>query len=450
MAPTAPVPLSFTASPTNLTLTPSQTFHLTIFQDLHFGEAEDTTWGPLQDIDTLSVIETVLNSENETQLVVLNGDLITGEDTFRENATAYVDEIVAPLVRRGLSWAATYGNHDSDYNLSRTAIYNREKTYSNSLTGNMVQTNDSGVSNYYLPVYTDGTNTDANAVPALLLWFFDSRGGYVFHSSPRSCCIYSASECETSCAKGLSFSFHEKSSNLAKTLLASNYYQQLTTDGTPIGQPNWVSSDVVNWFNSTRTTLAALYSPSPLPPSLAFVHIPIDAFLSIQESSSGIDAHTEPGINADIPLSQQGVQSDEGSSQTSFTYEGQDVPFMQALLGTENLLAVFSGHDHGNDWCARWDGKVSGLELELVGDGIDLCFSRHTGYGGYGSWTRGSRQVKVSLAGEGGVAVETWMRLEDGSVTGRVTLNATFGTDEYPEVPLTYTSEYDEGDPYTK
>lgn len=38
----------------------------------------------------------------------------------------------------------------------------------------MVDTNDSGVSNYYLPVYSnDGTDS----TPALILWFFDSRGG---------------------------------------------------------------------------------------------------------------------------------------------------------------------------------------------------------------------------------------------------------------------------------
>jgi hypothetical protein len=30
--------------------------------------------------------------------------------------------------------------------------------------------------------------------------------------------------------------------------------------------------------------------------------------------------------------------------------------------------------------------------------------------------------------------VETWNRLEDGSVSGRVTLNATYGTDSYPKV----------------
>lgn len=46
--------------------------------------------------------------------------------------------------------------------------------YANSLTGNAVTVDDSGISNYYLPVYDPQNATGA---PALILWFFDSRGG---------------------------------------------------------------------------------------------------------------------------------------------------------------------------------------------------------------------------------------------------------------------------------
>lgn len=92
-----------------LQFTQNGTFQITIFEDLHFGEAEDTDWGPLQDVDTLKVMRTVLDNE-ATQLVVLNGDLITGENTFKENSTDYVDEIVAPLIEAGLPWASTYGS----------------------------------------------------------------------------------------------------------------------------------------------------------------------------------------------------------------------------------------------------------------------------------------------------------------------------------------------------
>lgn len=95
-----------------LQFTQDGTFQIAIFEDLHFGEAEGTDWGPLQDVDTLQVMQTVLDNE-APQLVVLNGDLITGEDTFQENATDYVDEIVAPLVAAGLPWASTYGSTSS-------------------------------------------------------------------------------------------------------------------------------------------------------------------------------------------------------------------------------------------------------------------------------------------------------------------------------------------------
>ena len=119
------------------------------------------------------VMNVILDNESP-QLVVLNGDLITGENTFLANSTTYVDEIFRPLVQRNLTWASTYGNHDSDYNLSRAAILAKEKTYSGSLTQSMVTGTNAGVSNYYLEVYSsDTTKTTLD----LILWFFDSRGG---------------------------------------------------------------------------------------------------------------------------------------------------------------------------------------------------------------------------------------------------------------------------------
>lgn len=92
-----------------LQFTENGTFQVAIFEDLHFGEAEDTDWGPLQDVNTRKVMQTVLDSE-APQLVVLNGDLITGENTLKENSTDYIDEIVAPIIEAGLPWASTYGS----------------------------------------------------------------------------------------------------------------------------------------------------------------------------------------------------------------------------------------------------------------------------------------------------------------------------------------------------
>jgi hypothetical protein len=83
----------------------------------------------------------------------------------------------------------------------------------------------------------------------------------------------------------------------------------------------------------------------------------------------------------------------------------------------------------GNDWCFRWNSLLDGMTL--AGNGTFACFSRHSGYGGYGSWTRGSRQIllhEATLHEE----IASWNRLEDSSISGAVMLNSTYGTDMYP------------------
>ena len=78
--------------------------------------------------------------------------------------------------------------------------------------------------------------------------------------------------------------------------------------------------------------------------------------------------------------------------------------------------------------------------MNLTGNGMNLCFGRHSGYGGYGNWMRGSRQILLNEK-HLNTKTETWIRLEDGSVSGKVTLNATYGKDEYSPVNDTYTYE---------
>ena len=342
--------------------------------------AEDLDWGPQQDVNSTRVMNEVLNTETP-QLVVLNGDLITGENTFLENSTHYVDKIVAPLVEHNLLWASTYGNHDSDFNISGDGILAREHMYANSLTQSMVNTTYSGVSNYFLPVYSANTAIDT---PELLLWFFDSKGG--------------------------------------------NYFQQSTSNGTEVTRADWVDESVVDWFGREKARIKQSYGRSI--PSLAFFHIPVNAMLAFQDQ--GVSSTREPGINDDVPLAQQGQGSLQGDATEDVAqYGGQDIPFMKALLATEGLIATFSGHDHGDDWCFKWNSTLPGMNFS--GNGLDMCFGRHSGYGGYGSWTRGSRQILLHKQ-TSGISVGTWVRLEDGSVSGRVSLNRTYGSDEYPAV----------------
>lgn len=173
---------------------------------------------PQQDINSVEVIKKVLDKESPG-LVVLNGDLITGDNGFLENSTIYIEQIVGPLVQRNLPWASAYGNHDHQYNLSTDALLAHEKQWPNAMTKKMVGSPDAGTSNYYLPVFPNNCTSSSAAAeectPELILWFFDSRGGF--------------------------------------------QYQKKDSSGNRLGLPNWVDVSVVNWFQQTHALLTTKY-----------------------------------------------------------------------------------------------------------------------------------------------------------------------------------------------
>lgn len=77
-------------------------------------------------------------------------------------------------------------------------------------------------------------------------------------------------------------------------------------------------------------------------PSLVFVHIPVHATAVFQKNSRSATA--EPGLNEES-IGHQGDVCD--SAGNNCNYNGGDGPLMKALVETEGLMAVFSGHDHG-------------------------------------------------------------------------------------------------------
>jgi hypothetical protein len=303
-----------------------------------------------------------------------DGDLITGENTFLTNSTKYLDVVVKPLVERNMKWASTYGNHDSQYNLSRPALFAEESKYTLSYTQHAPST--SGITNYYLPLYPAQENCD----PIAILWFFDSQGGAPF---------------------------------------------QAPADSEDI--PNWVTPDIVSWFVAEQAVIKKQWGNLP---SLAFVHIPPTAFLDVQETvlpNYGEESTLFPGLNDDVPLAYEG----DGT---------QDIPFMQALVNTPGLHSVYSGHDHGDAWCGLWP-SVTGVTVPaegasgVNGKGPFVCFCKHSGYGGYGNWNRGARNLRLRFGEKGGLEgmeVESWVRMENGEVVQSVGLNTTYGVDVYP------------------
>ncbi|KAI1016398.1 hypothetical protein LB503_010461 [Fusarium chuoi] len=348
------------------------TFQISVFSDLHFAE-DASSIGPEKDARTVKVMGDVIDAELP-DLVVLNGDLINGESTFIHNSTVYIDQIVSPMVDRNMTWASTYGNHDHNRNLNGTAMLEREHTWPGSRTDSMVPGSDAGTTNYYLPVYA--SNCSSNCTPELILWFFDSRGGF--------------------------------------------YYQGGS-------QPNWVDKSVVEWFNETNADLREEYGKNI--PSLAFVHIPVYASLMLQ--NNGVDENYHPGINDETVIQQgAGWCADKKGG---CDYSDQDLPLMQALVATPGVIGLFSGHDHANSWCYKWEDKVG--DMDLAGNGINLCYGQHTGYGGYGDWIRGGRQIVVTQEGLENLEIDSHIRLESDEVVGRISLNSTYNTDAYAVTP---------------
>ncbi|KAL4076881.1 Metallo-dependent phosphatase-like protein [Scleroderma yunnanense] len=331
------------------------TFKLMVFADVHYGENPWDIWGPQQDTNTTRLMKTMLAIE-QPDYVVINGDLITGENTFRQNSTTLIDIIVQSLNDVKVPFSSTHGNHDNQVNITHMEEIVRETSLAPLSYTRRSPPDVGGIGgpgNYWVPVY----EKEMDVTPVLVLWFFDSRGG-------------------------------------------------VNTDGTLI--PDWVDESVARWIVKETEAMDTAWGQPESRSALAFVHIPPHAIQALQKS---LNSTANPGLNADA-LGQGSTQAtrDPGS-------EGNDHTFWDTLNShVKNLRVVISGHDHGDEWCAR----------EPTYDVI-FCFSKHSGYGGYGEedWGRGVRSLifRSSVPSDG---IETYILLEDGTMRARVILNSEY------------------------
>ena len=254
-----------------------------------------------------------------------------------------------------------------------------------------------GATNYYLPVFAADCPTGCGCTPELILWFFDSRSGFE--------------------------------------------YQKVDAQGNRIERPKWVDEEVAEWFVSENERIVEKFGK--VIPAITFVHIPVDAFRAIQ-NGPGLDPNRNPGMNdMEVTGQAEGFCAD-GVKNGTCAYGGQDVPFMKAVTSTPGMMGMFSAHIHGNSWCYKWTSDtLPGYPVQPEGEGLNICFGQRTGYGGNGNWERGTRNLLLRQDKLAKGEIDTWIRLESGDAVGSVSLNATFGQDVYPEVPVrkTYCEE---------
>lgn len=146
---------------------------------------------------------------------------------------------------------------------------------------------------------------------------------------------------------------------------------------TDIGGHGWVREDQIRWLRQALGRLSTPTEPDP-PPVLVFIHIPLPEYDEVWRlglcQGEKREAVCCPRINTGL---------------------------FASLHLAGNVLGVFAGHDHLNDY----EGSLHGIRL---------CYGRATGYNTYGEedFRHGARLIRLR---EGEADFTTWIRLDDGS-----------------------------------
>ncbi len=156
----------------------------------------------------------VLDAE-KPDFVIYTGDIIFGKPA-RESITKALE----PVVKRGIPFSVTFGNHDDEQDLSRKELYEYIKDIPNNLTGTVEGI--TGVTNYVLPILSSDGKKESTIV-------------YVFDS---------------------------------------NAYSPLKPKANGYG---WIALDQINWYVNQSKEYTAKNGGVPIP-SLAFFHIPIPEY----------------------------------------------------------------------------------------------------------------------------------------------------------------------------
>lgn len=128
------------------------------------------------------------------------------------------------------------------------------------------------------------------------------------------------------------------------------------------GMPEELSTEQVVWFNDTMRARRSKWGDVP---TLVFVHIPLWEYQDALNGGDQCFGDADDGITPTI--------SNTG--------------LFAALEAAPEVMAVFVGHDHCNDFCCKWGSQTHK---------VDLCFGHHSGYGGYdcpSAYDHGSRVI---------------------------------------------------------
>ena len=251
-------------------------FKIVQFTDLHLISGKDFTE---RNDSTYMLMRNVIKEENP-DLVVITGDIVVSG-----GAAEVWQKVVQPMTEAQVPFAVTFGNHDTEADISKPDILKFLQKNKYNLTTN-ADKKLSGVGNCSLPILSSEGKTMPWAI-----YLFDS------HAYPKD---------------------------------------------TILGTYDWIKNDQIQWYRD-QSAAYARQEGKPVP-ALAFFHIPLPEFEQVRKQKTVLGSIDEPVCSPSI-----------------------NSGLFSSFIEMGDVLGVFVGHDHNNDYV----GQLAG---------ICLGYGRKTGY----------------------------------------------------------------------
>ncbi|CAK9167051.1 unnamed protein product [Ilex paraguariensis] len=340
-------------------------FRILQVSDMHYADGKSTPcedvlpqqFPTCSDLNTTAFVHRMILAE-KPHLIVFTGDNIFGFDAT--DAETSMNAAFAPAISSNIPWAAVLGNHDQESTLSREDVMKHIVAMKHTLS----QLNPpeahfiDGFGNYNLEVLGIENSSFVNK-SVLNLYFLDSGDYSTVPSIPGYGWIKLSQQ----------LWFQQTSMKLRRSYMNQPEAQKASAPG------------LRSYMNQPEAQKASA-------PGLVYFHIPLPEYASFDSSNF-------------TGVKQEGISSASVNS-----------GFFTTMVEAGNVKAVFTGHDHLNDFC----GELTGIQL---------CYGGGFGYHAYGKagWARRARVVVASLekmkkGGWGAIkSIKTWKRIDDDHLT---------------------------------
>ncbi|KAH7620787.1 putative inactive purple acid phosphatase 28 [Nannochloris sp. 'desiccata'] len=358
-------------------------FKIALFTDLHYGESSEL------DLKSDEAQRMVLEQE-KPDFIVFGGDMVSGwhakgKDGWFQNRW---HQLTAPAREFSIPYALVLGNHDDEGNLDRRQILQHDIDTSDGLSyTKQGPYRVGGASNYYIDIFP---NPNADTAPVEAPSGTDITN--LLHPSKETKNVSSFS------ANNVPVPLF--SQNLAPTEpepAARLWFFDSMNRGCLIQRNSWgcIAPTAIQWASTISKTIPLV------PTAMAFAHIPIPEVVNVWEQS------TEPVYGRKREFSNcQGINTG-----------------LHKFAKENGVQAVWSGHDHVNDFVGVWEGvrigygRKSGYGSYFYGETVDPVDSKKSFTDQRSSAVvpvqRGARIIELRQ-GESANNAKNWIALESG------------------------------------